>query len=142
MVYSRQGDRYHNVDFATDLNARISTTLNYLNIPIIAKYRVWREFSVLIGPQLGLNINQNEIDIETNIGVTTENHIYEIGDLLRPCDFSLVFGFEYSVLPYMDITARYNLGLTYALDSEYELNMMSSMAKNSVLQLGIAVRIF
>ena len=142
LVYSRQGDRYRNIDFDTDLNAEISSTLNYLNIPIVVKYRVWREFSVLLGPQLGVNINSNEIDIETNIGGVTQNNIYEIGDLLRACDLSLVVGLEYTVLPYMDITARYNYGVTYALESDFDLVRMSTMAKNSVIQLGVAIRIF
>ncbi len=141
LVYSRQGDKYRNVDFKSDLNAEVSSTLNYLNIPIVAKYRIWRDFSVLCGPQLGININRNEIDIKSKIGGSTTHEVYEIGDLLRACDLSLVVGLEYTVLPYLDITARYNYGLTHALDSDFGLVKMSTMAKNSVIQLGVAIRI-
>ena len=51
LIYSRQGDRGKHKDVKTW--ARV----NYLNIPVLAKFYVWEGISVDLGPQLGFALN-------------------------------------------------------------------------------------
>lgn len=116
LVYSRQGA---SIDSDTVEKIR----LNYLNLPILAKIYVLDALSVDLGPQFGLLLNAKTVMADAN-----DIDIESADDL----DVSFAMGLSYRVTPRIDISARYNLGLT-KIDGPAD-------SKNSVIQFGAGYR--
>jgi len=112
LVYSAQGTKQSN----------IKVKLNYLNLPVLAKYYVSNNFSLESGPQLGFLLSADVLGVD-------------IKDEIESTDFSWAFGLGYQLESGLGFAARYNLGLSsIAKDFEGE----SSKVKNSVIQLSVA----
>jgi len=116
LVYSRQGA-------SIDSDIIEKTRLNYLNLPILAKLYVLDALSVDLGPQFGLLLNAKSVMINAN-----DIDIESVDNL----DVSFAMGLSYRITPCIDISARYNLGLT-KIDGPDE-------SKNSVFQFGAGYR--
>ncbi|MBF4466951.1 porin family protein [Flavobacterium sp. LC2016-12] len=69
LLFSAQGAKFE-YDGARDFKIN----LNYINIPVLAKYYITKEFTVEAGPQLGFLVssknisNENSIDLGFNLG--------------------------------------------------------------------------
>jgi hypothetical protein len=101
IVYSVQGttDIYH----ATLEDETITSTYNYLNLPLLLKYSHHSGLFVETGPQLGIFLNGKTV--YGNSGQTNAN------SYIQPIDIGWVFGLGYKI-PGINIglDARYNLG--------------------------------
>ncbi len=120
--------------------------LNYINIPVMAKYFVMDGLSLEVGPQLGfltsakvatdveVKVNGKTVEIPEQYRKEFEKEYGEkdIKDETNSIDFGLNFGASYT---YNNIYAglRYNLGLTDLVkDNEGE-----DAIKNGVFQLSV-----
>jgi hypothetical protein len=75
--------------------------LNYINLPVLAKYYVAERLSVEIGPQLGVLVSGKERTNDSNDSVSN----------LSTIDFGLNAGLGYEFTSGVFFQGRYNLGL-------------------------------
>lgn len=106
LIYSRQGDRGKHKDVKTW--ARV----NYLNIPVLAKFYVWEGISVDLGPQLGFALNGKNKTKSGGTEVKTDI------DHLNTVDLSFAMGLSYDFNMGLVVSARYNLGLTNVIEKD------------------------
>lgn len=139
LLYSAQGakieESYSEVGYTISGESKLK--LNYLNIPIIAKYYVAEGFSVEAGPQLGLLLSAEEDweYSETFEGETTsESGENDVKDEYKGIDFGFNIGVGYKLNSGLNFAARYNLGLANINDGEgsddFKIN-------NNVLQVSV-----
>jgi hypothetical protein len=122
LMYSAQGAKRSINIQGTDVD--YTAKVDYLNIPVIAKYYVIEGLSLEAGPQIGVNIVSEE-KVEVNGMSETE-------DLeVKSIDFGLNFGVGYKLENGLNFGARYNLGLTDIPDEG------NGEIKNGVFQLSV-----
>lgn len=116
ILYSSQGAKDDGDD---DEEVR----LNYLTLPVLAKYYVSEGFSLEVGPQLGLLLKG---EIEDN-GVTTD-----VKDISKSTDLGIAFGLGYK------FESGLNFGLRYYLGSDInDIEGSPDKIKNKVLQISV-----
>ena len=82
----------------------MTTNLNYLTVPVIAKYAIQSSgFSVLAGPQIGLLLSAKSK--ENGESISTK-------EFYNSTNFSLIIGAEYALPVGINFSARYNAGLS------------------------------
>ena len=117
LLYSSQGTQF---DFAGET---LKYNLDYINVPVMAKYYVAEGFSVEAGPQVGFLVSaKSKFDGDTE----------DIEDL-KSIDFGFNFGAGYKLDSGLNFSARYNLGLSNIDDvdnSDFEI-------KNGVIQVSV-----
>ena len=121
LVYSSQGTKYKN-------DSDYTSKVDYLNIPVMAKYLVAKGFSIEVGPQIGFVTSAQD----TYKGLSQDTKEY-----ISSTDFSLGFGAGYDVTENINIGLRYNVGLTKVNKTS---SPGSSDIKNSVFQIGAAYK--
>lgn len=130
VLFSMQGAKY---DIGSDGKGKIE--LNYISIPVMAKYYVIPGLSIEAGPQIGFLMSaKDKADGEED---------FDMKDFMKKTDFSINFGVSYElpVLP-VGIFARYSLGLTDLYD-ESKLEPMErdgDYGKNRIFQIGAFVK--
>lgn len=113
VYYSMQGYQKENAKGET---ARLKA--DYLNIPIYAKFYLYRGFHLFAGPQVGFNVRakaSNYIFVSGPTPVRQSEYDFS-GDKkeeIRNCDFSISMGFGYTFDMGLVISANYNLGCTH-----------------------------
>ncbi|MBW3519424.1 porin family protein [Flavobacterium sp. NKUCC04_CG] len=123
LLYSTQGAKANN---------KISELkLDYINVPIMAKYYVMEGLSVQAGPQVAFLMKaESEISSVGGIPVTGT---FDIKDSLNTVDFGVNFGAGYELPMGVFAEARYNLGLT-------KLPKEGGDYKNSVIQISVGYK--
>ena len=111
ILYSGQG-------YDTGIASEGNIALNYLNIPVIAKYYLTKKLSLEAGPQIGFLLS-------------TKGGTQDYKDLFKTTDFGVNFGLSYKLDNGLNFTARYVLGLTNINDVGGTTN------KNGVFQLSV-----
>ena len=120
LLYSAQGTSISDV---IDGLGKIELNLDYINLPIMAKYYVAEGLSLEAGPQIGFLIKaEAEID---DVSV-------DIKDDFKAVDIGFNFGTGYKLENGLNFAARYNLGLSDISDDDSD-----SKDKNSVFQLSV-----
>lgn len=163
LLFSTQGNTYGYKDYygggsyyeGADYNVK----LNYLNLPIIVKYKIIEKLSIDFGPQIGFLMSaKTKIDVTEDSSDPTENYSVEI-DLLNDgtydfggttiqvkgranrLDFSLNLGASYDITEKIFIQGRYNLGLsTIDKNSTNGESTNSWNLKNGVFQISAGYR--
>ena len=118
VVYSQQGAQ---ADFGSD-----ERKYDYLNIPVIVKFMLTKNFNVQAGPQLGILLSANE---------EVSGDEIDVKDTLKSTDIGVGFGIGYETSDNVSIDARYNLGFTDIVDdgtSNFSLT-------NQVIQLSLGI---
>lgn len=115
LLYSAQGFKQ---DFAGN---EVETKLNYLNIPIMAKYYVTEELNVQAGPQVGILLSAEAADID-------------VKDATNGVDFGINFGLGYEMESGLRVDARFNLGLGDTTDDD---DAGDTSVTNQVIQVGV-----
>ena len=121
LLYSAQGADYSEDGFESFEG---SVKLNYLNVPLMAKFYVGEGFSLEVGPQIGLLLSAT--DEGESDGFSYDEDIKEY---LKGIDFGVNVGVGYKLEGGLNFGARYNLGLSDVND-EYE----EGEYKNGVIQ--------
>jgi len=104
VLYSKQGNK---MNFETEGVTLNSFKLDYINIPVMAKYYVDNKFSLEIGPQIGF-LTSAMVN-GTSSGVTVD---VDAKQFFNSVDFGLNFGANYDLTEKIFVGARYNLGLS------------------------------
>lgn len=123
LLFSAQGTKVDGLGSDGDLK------LNYLNIPVVAKYYIVdKKFNVEAGPQLGvlLSAKANGEDVK---------------DFTRSVDFGFNIGAGYSFTDNLSVGLRYTIGLSPITDNDIDNSEdYYNSAKNSNLQLSLAYK--
>ena len=124
LLFSTQGTK-----FDGPLGEDYDTKLNYLNIPVLAKYYIVdKKFSVEAGPQLGILLSA-KVDGE------------DIKDFTRSVDLGFNLGAGYNFTDNLSIGLRYTLGLSPLSDKDIDNeDDYYDSAKNSNLALSLAYK--
>lgn len=113
--------------------------LNYISLPIMAKFYISDAFTVHAGPQIGLLVSaEGEYEqTYTENGVTeTMSATADVKDQLSSLDFGLALGLGYQLDMGLFFDARYNLGLSNINDDEFN----DSDVKNGVIQVSVGYK--
>lgn len=98
LVYSAQGakfDRYYD-------DPAFTVNLDYINVPVLAKYYITKQFTVEAGPQLGFLVSSKNISNEKSV------------------DVGFNFGAGYNFTDNFSAGIRYTVGLTNVYDTHYD----------------------
>ena len=105
-------------------SVKVTTNLDYINIPILANYYVYPGLAIKAGLQPGFNVRGKT---KTDAGNSTQ----EVDSNAKTVDFSIPFGISYQFSDFV-IDARYNLGLTNTSDG--------GSSKNSVFMFSVGYK--
>jgi hypothetical protein len=101
LLYSSQG-------FKQDIDDESDTAkVDYINLPVMAKFYVGNGFSLEAGPQIGFL-------------VSAESDGEDVKEFLESTDFALNLGAGYKINSKMNIGLRYSMGLTDAVKDDEE----------------------
>jgi len=121
VLYSIQGASFNDDGLEGDGEFK----LDYIQIPLMAKYYVTDGFSLEAGPQIGFL---------TSSKLETEDEEVDTEDLFSSFDYGLNFGLGYKLPGGIFFQGRYNLGLANILDSD---EFGDDKSQNSVIQISI-----
>lgn len=122
VLYSGQGYDIADVSDGDDIEFQ----LDYINVPVLAKFYLIEGLSIEAGPQVGFLVHE-EIDFRpTDDGGDIELN----SDDFHSVDFSIGLGLSYKFSNFF-ISGRYNIGMTDIYKEE------AIDAKNSVIQAGV-----
>lgn len=115
ILYSTQGAKYDNFG---------DTKLDYLNIPVLAKYYITKQFTVEAGPQIGFLLSSHDTDNT------------------RSVDLGFNFGGGYNFTDNLSVGLRYTVGISNIFDNDYDnlTNYVDYSVRNSVLALTLAYK--
>jgi len=122
LMFSMQGTK------AKENNAKVN--LNYLILPLIAKFYVVEGLSLEAGPQIGLLLS-GKINGGGSDGL-------DLKEVTNNIDTGLTFGLGYKLDSGIFFSGRYNLGLSSVDDSNGEF--WGNKTKNSVIQVSTGYR--
>lgn len=118
VLYSMQGAK------ADEGDGKIN--LDYIAIPVMAKYFVAEGFSIEAGPQ---------ISFVTRAEMSGGGETIDVKDFTNSTDFGLNFGLGYSLPMGVMFSGRYNLGL-----SDTVKDNQGDAVKNGVFQLSVGYK--
>ena len=102
--------------------------LDYINVPIMAKYYVMDGLNLQVGPQIGFNVKADAEYKELGLKIKQD-----FKDNVNTVDFGLNFGAGYELPMGLFAEARYNLGLT-------KFNKEGESSKNRVFQISVGYK--
>lgn len=125
-VYSQQGLEYD--DFGFDIKLK----LDYINIPIMAKYyfSTTRDLAIEFGPQIGILMNAK---------AEADGDEEDVKDDVKGSDISVGGGLSYQMETGWFAQARYMFGVSDINDTDDE-NTFGDNFTNSVLSISIGYR--
>ena len=123
LLYSAQG-----VTVDDSEGNKVDAKLDYINIPVMAKFYATNSFSLEFGPQIGFLVSAKE----KSGGVTTD-----IKDATKSTDFGLNLGMGYDITENMVLGLRYNFGLSQL---QKDLGSGEKASKNSVFQFSFGYK--
>ena len=129
LLYSTRGTK---AEYGGLIDETIKFNLNYLDLPVLAVFKLGDAAEIHVGPYAGYLLNSN-ISYSGDLSNGTEK---VNRDNLKPFDFGVAGGFGLNFGP-MQVGARYNLGLTKIADSDVARRLIGD-AKNSCAQLYLA----
>ncbi|KAF2330237.1 porin family protein [Flavobacterium daemonense] len=125
LLFSTQGARYNMDGGGKDSGAY---KLNYINVPVLAKFYVTKKFTVESGPQIGFL-------------VSAKNESRDIKDAYKTADYGFNFGAGYNFTDNFSVGLRYTVGLSGIYDRDYvDFSDYYDSTKNSNLQLSLAYK--
>ncbi|WP_264534892.1 porin family protein [Flavobacterium sp. N1736] len=124
LLFSTQGAKYNYIG-SNDGDLK----LNYINVPVLAKFYITKQFTVEAGPQIGFLVSaKDEGD--------------DVKDFYKSTDFGFNFGAGYNFTDNLSLGLRYTVGLSGVVDGgDYDdIDDYYDSAKNSVLALALAYK--
>ncbi|MEO8532458.1 MAG: porin family protein [Flavobacterium sp.] len=123
VLFSTQGAKFDG--FGGD---KYDSKLNYLNIPVLAKFFITEKFTVEAGPQIGFLLSA-KIDGEDS------------KDYYKSADFGFNLGAGYNFTDDLSVGIRYTVGLSGVYDTDNEdVDDYIDSSKNSNLALSLAYK--
>ena len=139
LVYSSQGAKYSISESGYSYES--TSKLDYLNLPLMAKYYVAEGFSIEAGPQVGILLSAKD-EWEGSFGGLAESGTDDIKDEVSSIDFGLNLGLGYKMESGLNFAARYNLGLSNIWDIPSDIDPEfgiggDSKNQNNVIQISV-----
>lgn len=131
ILYSSQGAKGEYSEEGVSVEGKLN--LDYINIPLLAKYFVTPNLNIHAGPQLGFLVGAEE-EYTASFGGETESETIDLKDDTKGMDFALAAGLGYKLDMGLFFDARYNLGLSNIWDYEDEDDFSQ---QNNVIQLSV-----
>ncbi|HZW78114.1 MAG TPA: porin family protein [Flavobacteriaceae bacterium] len=128
ILYSSQGAEYTGSFTGAD-NSKITAKLDYIQVPVMAKFYAVDGFALEVGPQVSF-LTSATGKIETTVGDVTVNHEEDLENF-KKVDFGVGLGASYRIPMGVFFGARYNFGLTNLNDDSDS----SAKIRNGVLQI-------
>lgn len=120
LLYSMQGAKAEEGDYKTNLD--------YITLPIMAKYYITEGFSVHAGPQIGFLISAK----------TGDDDMVDVKDFYKSIDYGLGIGAGYALDNGLFFNARYYLGLANIQEEiEFLGQTIEPTVHNNVIQLSV-----
>ncbi|HEY1195020.1 MULTISPECIES: porin family protein [Flavobacterium] len=120
VLFSMQGAKLD------DLN--VDAKLNYINVPVLAKFFITKQWTVEAGPQIGFLVSA-KVDGE------------DAKDGYKSTDFGFNFGGGYNFTDNLSVNLRYTVGVSNIADYNAEdFDQYFDSPKNSVLALSLAYK--
>lgn len=140
-MFSTQGARMELSGNELGIPYSLESTINleYIDIPILAKYYVIDGLSLEIGPQVGF-ILKGEQEYNIEIGGDSDSGTEDIKNQLKTTIFGLAGGLGYKINDGLFLNGRYILGLSNIQkedESFDEDNLKDISLKNYVLQFSL-----
>ena len=136
LIYSSQGAKYdYSVSLGNISGTIFQEKLEYINIPILAKYYIYNGLSVELGPQFGFLVKAESKDEISANGTTFENK-RDFKNEVNSFDFGIGAGLAYDLSNGFFVNARYNFGLTKVGKSD----QYYKDSKNGVTQIGVGYK--
>ncbi|RFN58057.1 porin family protein [Marixanthomonas ophiurae] len=133
LLYSSQGAKTE--DSFNGENFESKTKLDYINIPILAKFYVADGFSIEAGPQIGFLVSANQ---EFEGGGESEED--DVSEFYSGIDLGIGAGASYRLTNGVFFSARYVLGLSNIIDDDEDIELEDSddfKRQNNVIQLSV-----
>lgn len=99
VAYSQQGAKYRESDY------KMTGKLDYINVPMLVNFYLFKGFAVKTGLQPGFNIKKS-LTVTSSEG----KEITTIDDNVRPFDISIPMGVSYEIA-HVVFDLRFNVGL-------------------------------
>lgn len=134
VLYTAQGSKYSEkgqelgVSYSYDFKQK----LDYIQVPVMAKYYVIDGLSIEAGPQIAF-LASSKLDYEGTLGGISVSGDEDL-DNVSNIDFSIGAGASYRLPMGLFFTARYNFGLSNVNDSS---NSDNQKIHNRVAQLSV-----
>jgi len=125
-MYSGHGCQYSGI-----LNQQLKSTFDYINVPLMFKWYITDNLSLVVGPQFGMIFDQEFQDDRTGV-VTSE----DFSTLYSRFETSVGGGIEWEFYNRIGIYGRYIYGITEIDEGISYL----PFTKNKTLQFGLSYR--
>jgi len=134
LLYSSQGakDEYTEEFFEGEVKFEDKLKLDYINLPIMAKYYLTDGFSLEAGPQIGFLVSA-KVESEASFEGESDSEEVDVKDAYKSIDFGFGLGLSYKLENGLNFSARYNLGVSNIVeDAEDDFSI-----QNNVLQVSV-----
>jgi opacity protein-like surface antigen len=129
VVFSMQGQKKKND------NNNEKFYLNYINVPVLLTIKPLPNFSILAGPQMGINVYKSISRKDFSVSSSAFENILGADKKVNAVDFAAVLGVQYTLFNHLTVGARYNFGFTPAIG-------LTKKGKDSGMSLsGVANRV-
>lgn len=142
IIFSRQGQT-----FTTPSASNLDASFDYINIPIMIKFYLVAGLNLQVGPQFGFlsSAKGDLVNSITKVQVSGQ----DLTNFVKSSDVSLGVGAGWDFPFGLNITARYNVGLSdinkYTggnLPTTITSSLGTAEAKNQVFQFSVGYRLF
>ncbi|WP_333876065.1 porin family protein [Flavobacterium sp.] len=152
LLYAMEGGRYDLAISEPPFSAKIAekVTLGYLNLPLLAQYKVAGGLTIEAGPQIGFLLSgKTEYNSEVTIGeeIITGSGELDIKDRLKTLSYGVNLGLGYEFKNNLFLQARYHIGLaniskdnTSSSEEEEPLGLNPDQLKNQGFQFSLGYR--
>ncbi|WP_276381934.1 porin family protein [Flavobacterium sp. H4147] len=124
LLFSTQGAKFNRIGNNNDIDLK----MNYINIPVLAKFYVTKKFTVEAGPQLGFL-------------VSAKSDGTDVKDAYKSVDLGFNFGAGFNITDNFSVGARYTVGLSNVGDYDADnVDQYLDSPKNSVFAIYAAYK--
>jgi len=137
LVYSSQGAKNDYTETFAGVSAHHHNhdKIEYINIPILAKYYIYNGLSVELGPQFGFLVKAESKD-EVSVNGSTIKNDRDFKNEVNSFDFGIGAGLAYDLSNGFFVNARYNFGITkVGKENQYYKD-----SRNGVTQVGVGYK--
>ena len=133
LVYSQQGLQSEDEFLGAVIESKLK--LDYLNVPVMAKYYVGEDLALELGPQFGFLMNA-KTEVESDTGSSED----DVKDSFATFDLGIGGGLSFNMDTGWFAQARYIIGLSNVDDSDDSEGSIEDDITNSVLSLSIGYK--
>lgn len=141
LLFSVQNSKFESSSLG--YTGRLTTKLNYLNIPLMAKFYAFKGFSVQFGPQIGVLLSSKAEYEILGLSAVEEalldflggsRNELSIDKYTHGLDLALNFGFGYQLQGGLYFETRYSFGLLNVINEDTdELNLVSAYLDEEII---------